>query len=419
MATELLVPLLGESVSQATLATWFKTEGDEVSRGEEIATLETDKATLALECPATGVLLRILAPEGTPVSVAQVIALIGKPGESIEGKDRPHAEQLPVQAPDTPQAERTSSGAAISSERGRVSPAARRMARQLGVDLGALQRMFPARRIMLDDVQRVHQSSPDMAPAFALDSRAPSSAHAGTLEGQALERESAAPGHRVLLTEVRILTGQRMLESIRGIPQFSVTVEADTTHLMVSLDVLNRNTSPPAEKVTMTAVLIHLAGHALRRNAELNAAFDQDALWVYDTVNMAVAMATPVGLVAPVIPSIEKMNLSDIASRLRRLADKARACRLTPPDLDGATFTMSNLGMLGVTQFTPIVNPPQVAILGVGCTRPMVLPVSGGETRPATLMSLTVTADHRAVDGAGVAAFLADLRILIESFPES
>jgi pyruvate dehydrogenase E2 component (dihydrolipoamide acetyltransferase) len=413
MATEMLVPLLGESVRQATLVTWLKKEGDAVKRGEEIANVETDKATVALECPATGVLLRIFIPEGSTIVSGQALALIGNPGESVEAMHH-QLDQKPVPgAAEHQSVEEIRAKPDMSMQQERISPAARRMAKKLGIRLSDLQPPASGRRIMIEDIERAYQSKQDFTMAPEGNFHSSNTSQAGAQLANAEDDVRAVPGHRVPLTQLRKHTGQRMLESVRSIPQFSVTMEANADRLLELKETINRDVKTPAEKTSLTAMLIHLVVHALQRHPHLNATFDQESLWVYNTVNIAVAIATPNGLVAPVLHAVEFMDVHGIMRQLNLLTATARASQLSISDLSGGTFTFSNLGMFGVTQFTPIVNPPQVAILGVGCVRPGLAPSPAGGITPLSLISLTVTADHRAVDGVEVAEFLGDLCNLI------
>ena len=413
MATEMLVPLLGESVRQATLVTWLKKEGDVVRRGEEIANVETDKATVALECPASGVLLRIFIPEGSTVISGQTLALIGNPGESVEAVHRQSDQEPILEAAEQKPVDGIRAQPDITTQRERISPAARRMAKKLGIRLSDLELPVSGRRIMLEDIERAYQAKLDRTMAPEDDSSSSSTSQAGA---QLLDAEGSirtVPGYRVPLTQLRRQTGQRMWESVRSIPQFSVTMEANADRLFQLKEAMNRDVTMPAEKTSLTAMLIHLLVHALQRHPHLNATFDQESLWVYNTVNIAVAISTPNGLVAPVLHAVEFMDVHEIVRQLNLLAATARASQLSISDLSGGTFTLSNLGMFGVTQFTPIINAPQVAILGVGCVRPVLGLSPAQETTPLSLISLTVTADHRAVDGVVVAEFMGDLCNLI------
>lgn len=395
MATQVIVPILGESIQTATLVSWSKKVGDQVKRGDEIAEVETDKANMSLECPENGVVLAILIPAGQQVQTGDLLAWIGKPGESIPETPSPEpAAQVAESAtrpPHLPQPE-------IESSRGRISPAARKMAKSLGISPDHLQPARPGLRITTDDVQRF------VAMQKAQLSAQPAAPVSGQLTGR------VEP-----LNAVRRMTGARMLASVQQIPQYSVTVEADASRLLAVVTGLNRDANA-GDKITLTALLVYLTAWALQKNPHVNASFLDDNLFIYDHVNIAIAVNTPRGLVAPVLSSVGSLSLREVASRLNRLVEKARGGILNQADLEGGTFTLSNLGPQGVSQFSPIIIPPQAAILGVGSARPMIVPAATGGTRLIQSMALTLTADHRVLDGAEVGKFLNDLRHEVESY---
>jgi pyruvate dehydrogenase E2 component (dihydrolipoamide acetyltransferase) len=386
MSVKILVPTLGEAISEAVLAAWLFQPGDSVRRGDEIAELETDKATIALESPANGVLLSILVPQGETVRPGQLLALVGKPGEAPEtagqpAPGQPAAAQTPAEAPAV-------QAAAGPEERGqRVSPAARSMARKLGIDL---QRVAPARpgdRITTEDVERY--------------ARRP---------GQGEPEPAGLVSRRIPFNRIQAAAAERMAESARQIPQFSVSMDAEVTGLLAA----KRALAARGIQASVTAMLVQAAARVLKAHPLLNARFDGDGVLAFETVNLGVAAATPAGLVVPVIRSAEKLGLVEIARQLSALAQAAREDRLSLSQVSEGTFTLSNLGMHGVQHFVPLVNPPQSAILGVGAARQALQPTPEGGIRPVWLMNLTVSADHRVVDGEAAARFLAALRSEIE-----
>lgn len=399
MATQILVPILGESIQNATLFRWNKAVGDAVKRGEEIAELETGKANMALESPVNGVVLQILVPEGTLVETGDLLAWIGAAGETIKEQEAlspaPESMEEPVKAQPGPTVVTAASDQPFPKtvERLRISPVARKLAQSLGIPLEQLTPSAAGLRIMIRDVERANEERKPLHPQPA------SSAPAGSM-----------PGYLVPLNAIRRLTGERMTASIQQIPQYSVTMEIDASQLMRVKADLNRGNANAGGKVSVTALLVYAAARAIHNNPLVNARYLDGHLFVYEHVDMAVAVTTPQGLLAPVLSAVERMNIHAIAARLNQLADKARANRLAPQDLEGGSFTLSNLGTLGVTQFNPIINPPQAAILGVGAIHPVLLPLDSGGNRTAELMTLTVTADHRVLDGADVAKFLNDMR---------
>jgi pyruvate dehydrogenase E2 component (dihydrolipoamide acetyltransferase) len=413
VATQMIVPILGESIQEATLTRWLKASGEPVRRGEEIAEIETAKASMTLECPANGVLLEIRAPEGSLVGTGDLLACIGQPGEEIGS-----GQSAPEQPAAGAQLLTDSHGSTWIGEdkvkghdqegdgkehaetpRRRISPAARRMANALGLDLEQIQPAIPGRRIMTEDVQR---------------------AYAARQQATTLPAADAAPFARraMQMSEARRLTGQRMLASAQQIPQFSVSMETDVTRLLHIREALNQGRRSAAEHVSVTALLVYLCGRALVKNPQFNATFEDGSVWLYENANIAVAAATPRGLVAPVIQQVEQLKLGEVTRQLNQLVESARSGQLKLNQLQNATFTLSNLGTKRVSQFVPLVTPPQAAVLGVGAARPLVLPVEGG-TRFVQALTLTVSADHRVVDGLEAAQFLEDLCQEIETFAEA
>jgi|YNPNPStandDraft_1061719.scaffolds.fasta_scaffold02415_10 pyruvate dehydrogenase E2 component (dihydrolipoamide acetyltransferase) len=375
MAIKVLVPILGEAITEATLSSWLKKEGDPVQRGETIAELETAKATLALESPDNGILLKILVPEGTNLTIGQVVAIIGKPGEEFQHDTIPPAlSPEKVSAPDETLATET------QEIPRRISPAARRRAAELGISVEQIFSLSPDRRITTDDVERY----------------AATRAHPAGTEGLSFQR--------IELTEMRRAIAQHMSSS-QQIPQFSVSMEINADALLQAQNVLRTR----VENVTVTVLLIYLVVQMLQKHPYLNAHFEENSILLYDTVYLSLAVATSRGLIAPVIPEAEKMTLSQIASYVNNLTQRTRSGALLSSDLHDGTFTISNLGMYGISQFVPLLNPPQVAIMGVGAIQQRWVALPGGGGRPAQMLNLTITADHRALDGEQVARFLTDL----------
>lgn len=391
MATEVILPHLGESILEATLVSWLFEPADKVRRGDVLAEVETDKAVLDLESPANGILLAVVVEEGETVTTSQLLAVIGKADEVWEPKEKEPESAPPVAQPALDSAKPPSETAkkAEPASRRRVSPAARKLAQKLGVDIDGVQPQKPGARVMTVDVEH-----------YAAQIKT----------GEA----SSIPSHRVALSGVRKIVAKRMTQSAQTIPQFSVTVEADISSMLSIRKTLNEQPERAGTGISLTALLVYLAAKAIKYHPLVNACFDGDSVIVYDALNIAVAVAAPDGLVAPVIHSVETLGIDEIAVRLVKMTAAARERKLAPTDIAGATFTISNLGMFGVTQFVPLVNPPQAAILGVGTGRPMLVPDGGGGASLVQLLRLTVSADHRVLDGEAVARFLATLKEEIE-----
>ena len=388
MTTDVILPILGESISEAVISRWLKQPGEAVRRGEEIAEVESDKATLSLESPANGVILKILAAEGQRVKTSELLAVIGKPGEIIEKPETTAADEL--QSMPGPVVNRPASSPVQQDREKRISPSARRRAEELGVDVNQVSPASAGGRVVSEDVERYAAS-------------------------RTLEPLSAPAYHFEELTETRRTLARRMVESAQNIPQFNVSMDVSMDAFLQVLEALRPQVEASGCKLSVTTLLTYLLGQTLLKHPWLNARYNDGKVQVFETINLALAVATPQGLVAPVIYGLEKTSLIGIAQRIREISRRAETSSLTMNDINNATFTLSNLGMYGVTQFVPLINPPQAAILGVSAIRPVFVPLSGGGIALQKTLSLTLSADHRLLDGAAVAEFLVTLRSVIEN----
>ena len=381
MATEVRLPHLGESIDRAQIVAWHKQVGDSVKRGDELADLETDKATLPLEAPKNGVLLAIVAAEGDTVFIGDLLSVIGREGEIWTA---PAADKPAPKSPDlaVAPAATTARAQAAAKPAYKISPVARRKAKELGLDLAAVR---PADGVKISGAD---------------------------VEAQARAAAARTGQRRIELSQVKRLTGQRLLQSAREIPQFSLTIDADVGPLLAGRAQMKAR----GIELSLTALFIHLTAATLRSHPLLNARFENDGVTVFDAVHIGLATAADDGLRVPVIHDAHQLSLTRINSALADLTSRARQNRLSPADVADGTFTLSNLGMSGITQFTPLVNPPQSAILAVAAPRPRMLPGDNGTLKPAQLLALTVACDHRVVDGADAARFLRDLKTACESF---
>jgi pyruvate dehydrogenase E2 component (dihydrolipoamide acetyltransferase) len=389
MATEVILPRLGQGMETGTIVRWLKSEGEAVEKGEPLFELDTDKVTQEVEAEASGVLLKIAVAEGE-VPVGRTVAFIGR-----EGEDVPEAEPEPVKAAE-PTAETAREPAPVEqpavSENGRIkaSPLARRLARERGIELGSLRGTGPEGRIVAEDVER---------------------AEVGTAAAPA--RAAVAPGEveRIPLTNIRKTIARRLTEAWQ-IPVFQLQASADMTRANALVAKLRER--DPAVRITVTDVLTKVAAQALMRHREVNAEFTEDAILLHPSANVGIAVAAPQGLVVPVIRSAERLSLAEIAATRADIVGRARDNKLRADDLEGGTFTISNLGMYAVERFTAVLNPPQAAIVAVGATEDRVVPAAGGELAVRPMLTLTATFDHRAVDGAPAAAFLQTLKESLE-----
>ena len=431
MPINVLMPALSPTMTEGKLAKWMKAEGDTVSSGDVICEIETDKATMEVEAVEEGVLGRILIAEGTEgVAVNTPIALLLEEGEDAAALDaaaavapppaatplqpEPAPQTPPPAAPPTPQpsAPITVPSPPPTPPGGRVfaSPLARRMAAQTGLDLAAIPGSGPHGRIVKTDVERAiaagvakpaaTEVSP--APATAAPAAAPPPAAAGAYT-------------EVPNSTIRKVIGRRLSESKRDIPHYYLTINCDIDPLMDLRRTLNER-SPEGEgayKLSVNDFVVRAVALALKRFPAANSSWTDEAIRLYQTVDVCVAVATPNGLITPIVRDADAKGLAAISNEVKALAAKARDGKLMPEEYQGGGFTVSNLGMYGISEFAAIINPPQSCLLAVGAAeqRPV---VKEGALAVATMMSCTLSADHRSVDGAVGAEFLAVLKSLIE-----
>ena len=388
MAAEVKLPRLGQGMESGSIVKWLKAEGDRVEKGEPLYELDTEKVTQEVEAEAGGVLLRIAVREGE-VPVGQTIAFIGEPGEEVVSEGTvtgtvsvPVPEEAPAPAP-APAATRTDG-------RLKASPLARRIARERGVQLAELSGTGPEGRIVAEDVERA-----SVAPT------APVGATTAPPVGEV---------EQIPLTSVRRTIARRLTEAWQ-VPVFQLQVSADMERVNDLL--ARRKELDPNARVTVTDVLTKVCAQALMRHPEVNVQFTEEALLRFPSANVALAVAAPQGLMVPVIKAAERLSLAEIAAARADVVERSRAGKLRAEDLEGGTFTISNLGMFGVERFIAVLNPPQAAILAVGATEERPVAREGAvEVRPT--MTMTLTVDHRAVDGAPAADFLRTVKTLLE-----
>jgi pyruvate dehydrogenase E2 component (dihydrolipoamide acetyltransferase) len=393
MATDVIMPALGVAQEKGTLINWLKAEGQSVTKGEPLMEVETDKATVEIEAPASGTLANVTASPGDEIPVGNKIALILAPGEKAEGTSSPRSTAVPARAEATPQkaakAESTPARAKESRPSGIIpaSPAARRIAREKGLDLSTLRGTGPEGAIVAEDVAR------------SLATETPASG------GPPKIKET------VQLTPMRRIVAERMAKSKQSAPHFYLTMDVDMTEITRKRSALK--TAGDALVPSINDYILAASARALKDFPSLNAAFTDKGVELYADINLGVAVAIEDGLVVPVIRNADRLSLAELAKQSRVLAEKAQKKKLFPLDYEGGTFTVSNLGMLGVDSFTAIINPPQCAILAVGRVAPKVLPHGEG-IAIRSMMTATLSADHRIVDGATAARFLQEVRGRLE-----
>lgn len=417
MPISILMPALSPTMTEGNLARWMKAEGDAVAPGDVIAEIETDKATMEVEAVDEGTLGKILVAEGAEdVAVNTPIAVLLEDGEddsALDGFDTggapaPAAEAAPAAAePEAPvpAAPATAAPAAAPAPApavpsgGRVfaSPLARRLAEQQGIELSQVTGTGPNGRIVKADIE-----SFTGAPAAAAAPAAVVPAAAGD-----------APYEMLPMSNMRKVIAQRMTESKQQVPHFYLTVDCEIDRLLEARANLNARAKDGAYKISVNDMIIKAVAVALRDVPRANAGWSDDGVRLYKRADVSVAVAVDDGLVTPIVRGAENMGLRDISAQMIDYATRAREGKLVPEDYQGGTFTISNLGMYGVKQFDAVINQPQGAILAVGAgeQRPV---VRDGELAVATVMSLTLSVDHRALDGAIGAEYLAALKSLIE-----
>jgi pyruvate dehydrogenase E2 component (dihydrolipoamide acetyltransferase) len=401
------MPALSTSMAEGKIARWLKREGEVVAKGEPIAEIETDKAVLELEATVAGTLLRILVNEGTQsVPVNHPIALLQEQGDQTRQDQRGtgHAGSAgnwtPRSAPGESAASRLDPASSDVRSRGQrilASPSARRLAAELQVDIDSIQGSGPGGRIVDADVRQALEHA--LAPA-------PAERAATFAQGQDRFR---AVAH----SQTRAVIARRMTEAKATIPHFYSTIDCHVEELLNIRERLNRQ-RPSDRRISLNDLIVRAAALTLRQHPGLNAAWTDAAMHVYDDVHIAVAVATPSGLVAPIIRNADGKSITTISDELRSLVERARRSQLLPEEYRGGTFTISNLGMYGIKQFDAIINAPQVAILAVGAAeaRPV---ARGGKVMIANVMSCTLSCDHRAVDGAAAGEFLKTLRAMLQN----
>jgi pyruvate dehydrogenase E2 component (dihydrolipoyllysine-residue acetyltransferase) len=398
--TEITMPRLSDSMEEATLIKWLKRDGERVEPEEELVEVETDKATVTVRAEEQGV-LSIVATEGTTVAVGQVIARLAPASEELEVApqiaDAGTAQPVKVAAPAAEGAPAPGGGLAAGNGHHAATPLARRAARLHGVALAALSGTGPRGRITRDDVLTAAGVAAP-SPAEAAPPTAPPAAADGAQR----------------LTRVQQLIARRMSESRSTIPEFEVQTEVAMDEAIALRERLRSGVAGEQPLPSLNDLIVRASALTLRRHPRLNASYGEQALRVWPAVNIGIAVATEDALVVPTVRDAATLSLGQIARETRRLAERVRAGAISPAELEGATFTVSNLGMYGMTAIRPVINHPQVAILGVGAVRDTLARLDGAIV-DRKLMTLTLSADHRAVYGADAARFLADLRDLLQA----
>ncbi len=390
MIHEVVMPKLGMTMTEARLVKWLCGEGDRVEKGQELLEIETEKVTYHVEAPATGILAKIIVAEGEHIPVGRVVGLIADTVEEVSeevlaayGRGEPGATMGKV-------AEGKAGKEEKESPRLNVSPVARRLAEEKGVDLSLIKGSGPGGRIVKEDVLRV-------LAAVTASTGSPG-------EGGEEPPRGPSPAHDVVqLTGIEQVMGRRMSQSWAEIPQFSLTIRVNVTEPLAYVLKLKEE----GLGVSITDFVHKAVAVALRKHPHLNARLQDQSLLLFRQVDLGFAVDTSAGLVVPVIRSADQKGLVELAAERRLLVEKAGENRLSVDDVADPTFTVSNLGMFGIQQFTPIVNPPNVAILGLG-------EITRCQASNIPWLTCTLAVDHRAVSGAPAARFLAEFKRLLE-----
>jgi pyruvate dehydrogenase E2 component (dihydrolipoamide acetyltransferase) len=421
---EVPMPKLSMTMEEGELISWVKHEGDQVRAGDVIAEVNSDKVEMEVESPADGTLVRLAAAEGEVVPVGAPIAtletesddllggiLAAPPGDAPaeEAEARPDGGETAApppaaEAPEPAGADKAPEPVAPQPAAGPtpVVPAARRRAGELGVDLAAVTGSGRNGLVRVADVEAAAAPAPE-APAPEVPAAAAQPAAEADVE-------------EVPLTPMRRVVARRLTESMQSAPHFYLTTRVDVTRLLELRAELNRQLADGGQdrKVSVNDLLVKACAGLLAANRELNVSFGGDKLIVHNRVHIGVAVAVDGGLLVPVVRDADQKSLTQVAREAGELVERARAGKLSGDDMGGGTFTVSNLGMLGVEQFTAVINPPEAAILAVGAAGPEPLATADGQVEVRQVLRLTLSIDHRAVDGATGARFLAQLKDVLE-----
>jgi pyruvate dehydrogenase E2 component (dihydrolipoamide acetyltransferase) len=386
MATTVIMPKLGLTMTEGTIEKWLKQEGDRVEKGEPLVEIITEKINFQYESPASGILRKILHHEGETVPVTTPIAIIAEEGETVAEVERVKPE-APMEVPMPAAVQRETKE---PTKRTFISPIARKMAQEKGIDLSSLKGSGPMGRIIKMDVLK------------------------------AAEKGAAPPMQRppeklIPLKGIRRIIAKRMTESFQNIPHFYLSLEIDMTSCLTLHEQLREEVERRTKlRLTLTDILVKVTASTLKEHPIINSRIEGDQIHLIEEINIGVAIALEDGLIVPVIHHADQKSLTEIAATLRDLTQKAKEGKLSLEDVGGGTFTLSNMGMLGIDKLNAIINPPECSILGVG--RTVEKPVFyGGEIKVRPMAWFSLSSDHRIVDGAIAARFLNHTKRLIEN----
>lgn len=416
MATDVVMPQMGFDMKEGRVVRWLKQEGDSITRGESLAEIETDKAIVEVEAYDTGILRRIVVPEGETVPVGAVIGILAAADEDIPAVTPPPAAQptpQPAVSAPPPPAKQASPAAPVAApgERIPASPVARRIAEQEGIDLRQVEGTGPSGRITRADVEAaVAKRSATVVPAAT---PAPPAAERAPL---APPPDATAPDVGPVpagLTPMRHAIARRMSIAKREIPHFYVTMDIDMSRAVATRRELNEDLDD-ASRVSINDMVVRACVKALEKYPGFNINVLAEGIVHHEKISISLAIALEQGLIAPALVDIASLSLPEIARRSKSLAERARSGGLRPEELSGGGFAISNMGMFGVSSFTAIITPPNGAAIAVGAVEDRAV-VQDGQIVVAQMMSATVSADHRATDGAQAAVFLGEIKRFLEN----
>ncbi len=413
MASRVVMPKLSDTMEEGRILRWLRKEGESIETGQALAEVETDKATVEMESYGNGTILKLIAAEGQFVKVGDPIAVVGAAGDDISALLASAGPAAPAAAgPTAPSrpavATAAQAPAASPAPTGRsvkASPLALRMAAEAGLNLGSLQGTGPQGRIIKRDIESALTQAPAAPPSgrpAALPQRARSVALAAS-------RESGPDSQDVELSTIRRTIAKRLVQSKGPVPHFYLTIDVAMDRVWDAYKALREQKSP----ISINDIVVKAAALALRAHPEINASFAGDHVTLHSRIHIGMAVAIEDGLITPVLRDADVKPLEEISEEARTLAERARARKLQPNEYTGATFSISNLGMMGIDEFAAIINPPEAAILAVGAVRQVPVVVDGA-LATGWRMKVTLSVDHRVTDGAAGARFLQTFRRYLE-----
>ncbi len=432
MATNIYMPKLGLTMTEGFVSKWLKSVGDTVNTGEQLVEIETDKITNAIEAPVDGVLLEIFADEGSTVEVAGLMAVIGKPGEKTDRavSVQEDKETVPKDGFSEAVADDNSNAVKKDSEDNwiKASPAAKKLAKEMNIDLSSVKGTGPGGRIIERDILNHNEN----APKVRVSPMAEKTALEEGIDLQSIKSDSRIMQSDVLLaasqkpavspvsdlsdsngselTGMRKVIAERMSASWKASPHVNMTYKVDMTE---ALELKNKMTNASDTGYSFTEIIVKAVAMALEEHTEINRSLINQQIYQHNTVNIGIAVALNNGLTVPVVKNAQNKSISILRDEISILSEKARKGELTPEEISGGTFTVSNLGMYGVHHFTPIINPPESAILGV-CRIISEPVVAENEIQIRPMLNLCLSFDHRLIDGAVAAVFMKKIKYLLE-----